>query len=359
MSSNLDNRSAYKQLDQQNVFDHLIDAPEQLLAGWAAGSSAVVPASYAQAKHIVILAGGEDRPLAEAARLMAQVTSRVPVTVISTYQVPAWVGSDTVVIAYDYSGNSEQVVAAFEAAVAARARAVSITIGGAMAAVGRRYKVPHLALEYGAPARYAGYYSFPYLLAVLAKLGAVEVRDDDVREASVLMHALFNNFKPDVSEFQNGTKQLANKIMNRPTIIIGSGLLVPIAYRWQLQLSMAAKALVNAAALPEFGQTLINGLVAPEGRGAPARLGIILQSKYDHARNKLQQTLSYQVFQARRMMFEPIFMHPSGSPLGEVMLASLYGDLVAYYLAIASGRDPSVTEASTYIAQHLQMSPNE
>lgn len=352
--SHLDNRTVYKQLDTQNIFDHFVDAPEQLLVGWQAGAKAIIPAAYSQAKNVTFIASPEDLPMIETLALIARETSRVPVTVLSAYDVPHWLNRDSLLIAVDYSGNSEQVVSVYEKAVQQGVRALTVSVGGLLASAARRYKLPFLTLEYGAPARFAFYHTFPFLCALLKKLDLVDIQENQVREASVLLNSLLQNMRPETSEYENNTKQLAVKIANRQTVIVGSGNLAALAKRWQFQFASTSKMATSASSFPVFNQTLINAVGLTEGKPNQQWLGIILQSKYDSPRNKFQQTLAYQIFQARRLVFEPIFMHPSGSAFGEIVLTSLYGDLTAYYLAILTGNDPAYVEAGDYVTEHLQ-----
>ncbi len=57
-------------------------------------------------------------------------TIGVPFLVVRNYDLPAFVGPDTVVVAASYSGNTEETLAAYAAAHARGARLVCITTGG-------------------------------------------------------------------------------------------------------------------------------------------------------------------------------------------------------------------------------------
>jgi hypothetical protein len=84
---------------------------------------------------------------------------------------------------------------------------------------------------------------------------------------------------------------------------------------------------------------------------------VLLQSKYDHPRNKLQQTLAHQVAEAQKFLFEQIFIHPSGSLFGELLLTALYGDIVAFYVAWLLDKNPSMSELPHFIVEHLSNQP--
>ena len=78
---------------------------------------------------------------------MLSDTSPVPIIANNDYTVPAWTGNATLVVACSYSGNTEETLAALDAAVKAGARVVAITSGGKLGALcehtdGHRFAFP-------------------------------------------------------------------------------------------------------------------------------------------------------------------------------------------------------------------------
>lgn len=348
----LDNRTHLKNIDRHNYLNHLLEVPEQITDGYALGMDMIMPALYAQAKQVIILAAGETKPLAQLVQELALGYARVPVMVIDDYYLPAFVTSDTLVIAIDYTGSNEQVITAFQEAAKRKARLLAISIEGKLASEARRVRGQHLSLQYGAPARLAYYYMMSVMIAIFKKLDMIEVKDAMMVETAVLCRSLMQNIGPEIPQFQNNAKQLAEKIMHAQTMIVGCGPLSPMSDRWWAMLGSSAKLLGCSSTLSEFSDTIVNGL-RPMAKGVEPTLVIMLQSKYDHARNKVQQTLVYQVAQAQKVPYEQIFMHPSGSLIGEMMLSALLGDMVAYYVALLIGIDPTPIEASVYLRDQL------
>ncbi len=348
----LDNRSHLKNIDRHNYLNHLLEVPEQIADGYALGMETILPALYAQAKQVVILAGGESKSLAQLVQELALGYARVPIMVVDDYYIPTFVTSDTLVIALDYAGSNEQIITAFQEAAKRKARLLAISIEGKLASEARRVRGLHISLQYGAPARLAFYYMMSVLIAVFKKLDMIEVKDAMMVETGVLCRSLLQNIGPEVPQFQNNAKQLAEKVLHAYTLIVGSGPLAPMSDRWWAMLGSSAKLLGCSSTLSEFNDTIVNGL-RPMAKGMEPTLVIMLQSKYDHARNKVQQTLVYQVAQAQKVPYEQIFMHPSGSLVGEMMLSALLGDMVVYYVALLTGVDPTPLEATAYLRDQL------
>jgi glucose/mannose-6-phosphate isomerase len=354
--STLDNRSLIRQLDPNNYLSHLVEAPEQLGEGYELGDITTVPALFAQAKQVVFLAVGEMVPVAMAVQALMNETARVPVHIIDTYTLPAWVSSDTLVIAIDYYGTTDQVLTTFQEAAKRRARMLALSVGGDLARESRRFRGTHVPLSYGAPARAAFYYTFACLAQIVRKLGFIdELRESTVTEAMVLARALVENIGPDIPLYQNNAKQLAEKMATkRLTMVISGASLAGVAKKWQVGFASTSKTAVLSGTVNEFNDTIING-IGYQSKVADAPLVIMLQSKYDHQRVKVHQTLTYQVAQAQKIAYEQVFMHPSGSFFGEIVLSALLGDMVSYYLALLLHWDPSTVEATTFIRERLNV----
>lgn len=353
----LDNRSNIKQLDPTNYLSHLTEVPEQLFDGYAQAEEVKLPALYMQAKQVLFLVSTDMLPVACGLRELALMYARVPIIVSTDYKIPHWVSKETLVVALDYHGASEQILVAFREASILTSRLVAISISGELAREARRVRAPHVSLSYGAPPHVAFYYTLSVATHLFRKLDLIEIRETTVNEAAVLARSLFQNIGPDVPLFQNSAKQLAEKIAQRRTFIIGSGPLVATAKKWELTLAAVGKTSLTATTLAEFNDTIINSM-RPAAKPQESPLLIMLQSKYDHPRNKVQQTLTYQVAQAQKIVYEQIFMHPSGSLFGEMVLSSFLGDCVSFYLSILRQSDPSRLEATHYIhGQLAQTSP--
>lgn len=350
--STLDNRSAIKEFDHHNYLSHILEAPQQLEDGFALGLAITIPAVLAQAKQVVIVASGEMLPVARAIQALSMAESRVPVIIIDDYCVPKWISSDTLVFALDYYGSTDQVVSVYREAAAKKARMLSISVGGELAREARRVRANHIALRYGALARVAFYYTLGALVAIAKKLGIVDLKESTVSEVTVLARTLLENINPEVAQYQNNAKQLAEKISSRPSFCVASGPLTAIADKWGVSCSSTGKVPITVMPLLQFNATILNGLVGST-KPAESPFVVMLQSKYDHQKNKQIQTLVYQVSQAQKIVYEQIFMHPSGSLLGEMVLSSLLGEMVGYYVALLQHQDPSETKASDFIFDEL------
>lgn len=348
----LDNRTVPKEIDTTNYLSHILETPLQLKDGFELADSAIIPALFAQAKQVVFLVPGEMVPLGLSLVALMQPYARIPAIVVGDYVLPHWVGRETLVIAIDYSGATESVTLAFQEAAARKSRLLSLSIGGDLARQASRVKATHVTLAYGAPARIAFAYLFSCVAQILKKLDFIDHPLQEVEQTMVLTQTLLEDIGLEMEQYRNSAKQLAEKMVHRPTIIVGCGPLVGIAKKWQLTFAATGKIITTASTLAEFNDTIINGLMVPT-KSTESQVVVMIQSKYDHQRNKVQQTLTYQVAQAQKFVYEQIFMHPSGSLFGEIVLASVLGDMMSYYLAWLQNKDPEITETTAFLKQQL------
>lgn len=348
----LDNRQISKQLDQHNYLSHILEAPTQLSEGFDLGMGSTISAGLVQAKQVVIATSGEMEALGQAIVALTLTTSKVPVVIVNDYVLPHWVGSETLVLALDYYGSNDQVIRVYQEAATRKARLLSVSVGGVLSRESRRFRAHHITLRYGALARVAFFYTLGVVIAIAKKLDLLEIKESTVTEAIVLSRTLLENINPEVAQYQNNAKQLAQKIVTHPTTIVGSGPLFSVASKWGVSCGATGKASVRIMSLSDFSATMLNGL-SGLGKQTQMPFVVMLQSKYDHQRNKVIQTLVYQVAQAQKIAYEQIFMHPSGSLFGEIVLSSLLGEMVGYYLAMLGSRDPSETLATDYLFDAL------
>ncbi|MGH2894856.1 MAG: bifunctional phosphoglucose/phosphomannose isomerase, partial [Solirubrobacteraceae bacterium] len=94
-----------------------------------------------------------------------------PIFVARDYGLPAWTTPNTTVLCSSYSGDTEETLAAYEAAGALGARRIVCTTGGALASSARADGVPVVPLPGGFPPR-AG---VGYVLVVALEVAGLAV----------------------------------------------------------------------------------------------------------------------------------------------------------------------------------------
>ncbi|HWT25480.1 MAG TPA: bifunctional phosphoglucose/phosphomannose isomerase, partial [Solirubrobacteraceae bacterium] len=140
--------AAVRAVDTTGQMGEALDLATHLRdALWRVDSAAIAPLD-APGGLIVAGMGGSAVGGRLAAGVLGPRLTR-PLHVAMGYGVPAWAGPETLVLCSSYSGETEETLAAYDAAKAAGAPRIVATTGGALAARARADGVPVVPLPGG------------------------------------------------------------------------------------------------------------------------------------------------------------------------------------------------------------------
>src|SRR5215216_2699048 len=155
---------------------------------------------------------------------------RRPLALAMGYDIPSWIGAETLVLCSSYSGTTEETLATYDAAKAAGAPRLVATTGGALAERAREDGVPVIPLPGGFQPRAAVGYSLVTALEAAALCGAAPSVRDDIESAAALAGELAAEWGPDGDE-DGEAKRLARALHGTIPVICGAGLTASVAYR--------------------------------------------------------------------------------------------------------------------------------
>ncbi|MGI8414247.1 MAG: bifunctional phosphoglucose/phosphomannose isomerase [Solirubrobacteraceae bacterium] len=337
MSATLDlTREAIASVDTASQLDDVLMLPAQLRDAMWRVESARLEAHDAPGGLIVAGMGGSAIGGALARAALGDRASR-PIVVLRGYGLPAWTMPDTTVLCVSYSGNTEETLAAFEAAGALGARRIVATTGGRLAEIARAEGVPVIPLPGGFQPRAAVAYSLVIALEVAGLCGAGERLHAEIDVAAAHAEQLVSQWGPDGGE-ECLAKALARGLHGTVPQIVGAGLTAPVAYRWKTQINENAKLPCFAGELPELDHNEIAGW---EGAAELARFSAVFLDDSD-----LHPRIRQRIELTRGL----IARHAAGThrveSVGEtrterLVSLVLLGDLVSLYIAVLRGVDPS------------------
>jgi glucose/mannose-6-phosphate isomerase len=333
-------RAAVEAIDVRKQVDDVLGLPDHLRDALWRVESAKLEANDAPGGLIVAGMGGSAMGGVLARAVLGDRASR-PIVVMRDYGVPAWTTPDTTVLCASYSGNTEEALAAFEAAGALGARRVVATTGGKLAAAAREDGVPVIPLPGAFQPRVAVGYMLVIALEVAALCGAAESLHSEIDVAAAHSESLVAEWGPDGPE-DGLAKQLARGLHGTIPQIAGAGLTAPIAYRWKTQLNENAKVPAFASELPELDH---NEIVGWSGAAELGRFGAVFLDDSDlHPRVQQRIELTRGIISATGA---PTFRVESRGETRTERLVSLVllGDLVSLYVAILRGVDPTPVDA--------------
>lgn len=335
---NLDDLDRLKSLDSQN-FIHDIDVlPDQVAAGWRLGQLSRLPNNYGAITNIILTGQGSAAIGGMLTQALVAPECRVPVIIWPDYNLPAFVGLNTLVICSSYSGNTKETLSACEAALARGARLLAITTGGKLAALADKQGAPVWRFEHKGQPRAAVGLAFMLTLAALMKLGLASDKSAEVVEAVQAMRKQQELLRTKVPMTQNPAKRLAWQLKDHLGLVFASSYLLPVARHWKEQIAEVAKANVTFDELSESNQNLFVGPFFPEAFMSK-QLVIFLRSRHDQSRHHSRSEVMREIYEQSGFNTEAIEAQGQ-SPLANMLTALHFGDYVAYYLAMAYGLDP-------------------
>ena len=352
-SIDLNNVDELRKLDSTGMFASIMSLPAQCAAAGGELVEGLQLPEYKGITNILVTGLGGSAIGGDMLRVYAAGMLDVPVVVNRDYAIPKFVGSNSLVFAVSYSGNTEETLSAYAAAHNSGASIIAITTGGKLGEMAKNDGYPIVSIPGGLMPRAANGYLFVATLATLQKAGFLPDLSGELAEAVYLLKDMCNQLSPEVKEETNPAKQLARKLHGKILVVWGAaGTTEVVAQRWKGQINENAKSPCYWNVFPELNHNEIVGLEMPEDLLKNIHV-IILRDETDHPQIKKRMEITKAVFKNKVDGFTEVQAYGRG------LLARIYnliciGDYVSVYLAALNGVDPGPVEAINYLKSELQ-----
>jgi glucose/mannose-6-phosphate isomerase len=298
-------------------------------------------------RGVVICGMGGSAIGADLAAAAIGLRATAPITTIRGYDLPQWVGPDTLVVCASYSGNTEETLHCFERAGAAGAPRVVVSTGGKLAEAARTAgDVPVIGVPSGMQPRAAVVYMTVSALQCAELAGAAPSLRPEIEEAAQLAGELAAEWGPAVEQSQ--AKTIAEAIAERIPVVYGGPTSTAPARRWRAQFNENAKLPAFFGDLPEAHHNEVVGW----HHAGDGLFGIVLETSEEQQRIARRFDVTAEVMDAAG--FDSLRVEARGeSPTAQVMSLVLLGDLVSVYLALLHGVDPTPVEEIESLKRRL------
>lgn len=337
---NLDDLDYFKQVDTLNMIGEIDNLPDQLALAYQLGMQHELP-DWEDIRQVVIAGMGGSAIGADLLASYCAPLAPIPVFVHRDYGLPLFArGPETLVICSSHSGNTEETLDAFDAARESGCRVIAVTTGGELSRRAQENNVPLWTFEHEGQPRAAVGFSFGLLLAMFQRLGFIPDQKEALEDALASMKRSQERIRPEVPTVKNPAKRYAGQLMGRWVTVVASGLMKAVARRWKGQINEIAKAGANFEFLPEADHNTLAGTMHPDEVLNPHTMTLFLRALSDHPRNRLRSDLTRKAFMLEGMNTD--FVDARGrTPLAHMWSMVLFGDYLAYYLAMGYGVDPT------------------
>jgi len=335
----LDEPGTYVRHDPAGLIGRIESLPDQCEEGWRRAAALSLPDPYRAAREIVIAGMGGSAIAADMLRSLTSRSSGKPVHVVRGYDLPAFVGAESLVVACSHSGNTEETLSAFQQALAAGAMGLVITTGGQLAELAVERRLPLIRYEYDGEPRSALGHQLMALLALGERAGLLDAQERAVREAVAVMQEQRLLLGSSLASRSNPAKLLAVRLHGRLAVVVGAGLLCEAAHRWKTQLNENGKCWAVWEELPELDHNTIEGFRLAE-EVVPLLHAVFLYHEALGAHMRRRYDATADELTSAGVSNELVEVGGKG-PLAQLLSAVYLGDLGSYYLGMLNGIDPS------------------
>ena len=338
-------------LDTQDMWAVTAGLPEQVeQAAVAAQDLEGLPRREGIENVVVLGMGGSgiagDILLAAAGPFMA-----VPVVVVKSYTLPAFVGEGSLVFAISFSGNTEETIEAASEAAVQGARIVAVTSGGELGKLAASWGSPTVSVPdtIPQPRGALGAMAIPPLV-VLEQVGLFPGAGQWISLAVEQLRRRRDELIRDGS----AAEELARRIGRTIPLVHSSGALgTAAAQRWKTQVNENAKVPAFWSVQPE----LCHNEVAGWGQHGDVTRQVLSLIQLRHENEHPQVMRRYQLVDelVREVVADvhEVEAHGEGD-LAQLLDLILFGDFMSLHMAYQEGIDPGPVDALNQIKNGLR-----
>ena len=326
-------------LDSVGMFGLTAGLPEQAEQAATMATEVVAHMEPVPVENVVLIGMGGSGITGDIVAAVAAPLLPVPVVVVKSYECPAFVGSDSLVIALSASGNTEETVQAASDAAAAGAHMVVIAGGGQLADLAVTWSATRIPVpsEIPQPRAALGAMAMPALVA-LDHVGLY-------RGGRTWIDLAIDQLKQRRDELERGgdssaAADVARRIGRTMPLIHGGGALGgAAAQRWKTQINENAKSPAWWSVQPELGHNEICGWGLNGDVTRQLITAVALRHDAEHPQVDRRFSLVAEIM--REVVADVIEVHAAGDgDLAQLFDLIIFGDYVSLWMAAEAGVDP-------------------
>lgn len=275
----------------------------------------------------------------------------VPIEIVRTYDLPAYVGESTLVIVSSYSGNTEEVISCLIGAEKVGAQIAIITSGGKLADQANINQIAYVTLPTDLQPRMAVIYNLKALVALLVNFNVVPNSTlDEIVSKSEWLQSESAKWASDIPTADNYAKQLALLAVGKTAVFYGGTLTAPVAYKWKISWNENAKNVAFWNELPEFNHNEFIGWTSHPVEKPFAIFDIV--SNLENPQILKRFEISDRLLSGMRPKSTVVNL-AGESVIEQLLWGSILADFVSIYVAILNGVNPTPVQLIEKLKQEL------
>jgi glucose/mannose-6-phosphate isomerase len=352
---NLDNLEQIKELDKGNYLGSVEALADQVRQTWEEVQKIVIPEDYRQVNKIVLNGMGGSSFGGLVVKAVFADRLQVPLEVINSYTVPAYVDENTLFIFASYSGTTEEILNTIDEAISRGAKCMGISAGGKLGEVLTQKNLPYYRLDpkfnpSNQPRAGLGY-SIIGAAGLLKQAGLLELTQKDIDEVISVLEETNAKYGVSVGSDANLAKQYAMELLEKVIVLVAAEHLAGSVHVFRNQLHETAKNFADYFLLSELNHHLMEGLSHPWTN--PENL-IFLQFKSGLYYPRIQKRLAItkDVIEQNKIPVLELEL-AAESKLAQAFELIGFGGWCSFYLSMLNGVNPSLIPWVDYFKNKL------
>jgi glucose/mannose-6-phosphate isomerase len=302
-------------------------------------------------KNIVVAGMGGSALAALCVKSWLKSELTVPFEVVRTYDLPDYVGQDTLVIASSYSGNTEETLSCLDQAESKGAQVAIIASGGKLIDHANQNQTAFAQLPADMQPRYAVIFNLRALIAILVNFKLVSAEKlDEIAEKTNWLQSESTKWGSEVASNENYAKQLALQAVGKTAVFYAGTLAAPVAYKWKISFNENAKNVAFWNELPEFNHNEFIGWTSHPVEKPYAVFDLI--SSFEHPRILKRFEVSDRLLSGLRPKSTVIYLEGE-SVIEQMLWGCILADFVSIYVAILNNVNPMPVQLIEKLKQEL------
>lgn len=345
----LDDLSFFQSAENLLVMKEIINMPRYLLAGFEQVEKGCIEVN-SRVDHILIAGMGNAVLAGDFLGVYANEKCAAQVETWRNYSLPARLKGDGTVVIFTGAdeGCDETVSALHEAGVRGMERWVIAPDAKLRdAALAERVRIIEFPKQ--SQVNYRMHSTLGVLLALGKQWGWFDP-DEDIHQAVKAMDAAAGKFLPDVPVASNPAKRMAGQLINRHITVCAADGMVPVARYWKEQINRIAKAWAQLEVVPEMNHASLAGIQQPAD--SLGKMVMVFLLGCEGERNRMRLDLTRQGFLMEGIPTD-FYEAKGANTLTKMLTGSQFGDLTAFYLAVAYQHSPMPAEVLRLFAEAI------
>ena len=335
-----------KKLDPGRTLDSVKAFPKQLKQIWQETKKLKLSTNYQKAKNLVLAGMGGSALGGRIVKSLFENQLRIPFQLVTEYQLPKFVNSESLVIVASYSGNTEETLACLSEAQKRKAMIFGLTTGGKLA---EKIKKGLPGMIFKPKFNFLGYpktaigYSLGALIGFLAKSGFIQLTDSQFEKALKEFEKV---------DLESAAKKIAANFQDKISVVVSSEHLNGAAWAFRNQINEIAHYYSLFFVIPAMNHHLVEAFSQPEG----AKKGLcylFFRSNQYFSRNQQRYQISQQLLNQQKIKNWEYALQ-SQNKLAQVLEIVQLGGLTAVYLSFLNQQDPGPEPWIIYFKKSLK-----